>query len=90
MKKYIKNHHLIGRKLLNLESKVEFDIVKVFNVDFCGNSYNGLDAIFESSEDYPIIRITVDWEMLEVDEESDIGLHWQEHIQEMHKSFKLV
>ena len=88
MKTLIKNHSLKNRQIIDEETQDIYCVEDVYEMGFAGNSYISL-LVFQPTEGARR-HGQIDWEMTQQEEDSDIGTHWQSHIEDNRKRYKLI
>ena len=88
MKTLLENHALKDREVIDKETKDIYCVENVYEMSFAGSSY--ISLLVYQPTDGPRSHAQIDWEMLILEKDSDIGTHWQSHIQDNRKRYELI
>lgn len=89
MKILIENHPLKNKNIRYKKTNEILTIEDVYNVSFIGNTYISL---LVNNSDLGKVRTNtfIDWELIELAENCDLGKNWQEHIKQNNEDYELI
>lgn len=89
MKRLLENHTLKNNLIRHIKTNDIYTIENVYEMSMIGNVYISL-LVYKSDKTDNRTHSHIDWEMLELDEDSDIGIHWNEHINDNRKEYEFI
>jgi hypothetical protein len=88
MKRLLENHNLKDRKVVDKETRDVYCVEDVYELSHAGNAYLSL-LVYQATEGERS-HAQIDWEMLIQEEDSDIGTHWNSHINDNRERYELI
>ena len=88
MKRVLKNHPLKNRMVADNESEDVYCVEDVYEMSHAGNAY--ISLLVYQPTDGERSHAQIDWEMLLLEEDSDIGIHWKSHINDNRERYELI